>query len=55
MIKYKGKLYDTGNRYDNLVELFRDGKFLFVVKQLKNGTCRRLDFIHYDPLKMKRL
>jgi hypothetical protein len=41
-VRYKSKEYVTGNRYHDLVELYKNGKFQFVVKFLKNHTFRRL-------------
>jgi len=41
-VTYKGVKYTTGNRYHNMVELWKGNKFMFVVKFLKNHTFRRL-------------
>lgn len=37
-VKYKGQLYDTGNEYHGLVELYQNKKLVHIVKRRKNGT-----------------
>jgi hypothetical protein len=36
-VTWKGKVYTVGNTYHNLVELYKDGKFVVIVnvKQIK--------------------
>lgn len=41
-VTYKGKKYTTGNRYHDLVELWKDGKPVKIGKFLKNYTFRKL-------------
>lgn len=41
-IKYKGKTYEKGNEYNNLVELYEKGILVNTVRRLKNGMYRKL-------------
>lgn len=40
---YKGLTYKIVNERHGQVELWRNGKFAFVAKQLSNGTIRKLN------------
>lgn len=37
IIKYRRKIYETGNQYHTQIELYQNGKFIMVVKKTKKG------------------